>query len=330
MKILFVHQKLVSFVEKDLSILREAYEVKEQRFRGIRDLFQLWQGLMWCDATFAWFGKLHAFWTVLFSKILRKRAIVVAGGDDVAHEPQIKYGMFSYWWKKWCPLFVFRYADLILPVSEFNKEEAIKNAKVDPQKVKMIYHGFLEDRFGRIEKIPKEDIVITIGQVSRENRIRKGLELFVKSASFLPGVKFILIGPDIDGTLEEIRKIAPDNMSLLGGVSGNELIKLCNKAKVYVQASIHEGFGCSIAEAMLCECIPVVSRRAAIPEVVGDCGLYVDDLNPECVAEKIKEALSVPEDLRKKARERIKTLFPLEKRKRELLEAVESVLRRKA
>ena len=98
-----------------------------------------------------------------------------------------------------------------------------------------------------------------------------------------------------------------------------------SRAKVYVQVSIHESFGCSVAEAMLCECIPVVSRRAALPEVVGDCGYYVNDLNPESVAEKIKEALLVSDGLGKRASERIKTVFPLKKRKVELLKAIKEL-----
>ncbi len=315
----------MSFVEKDLEILRSTHQVRELHFKGIRDIPSLLRGTIWADITFSWFGKLHAFFAVFFSKILGKKAVVVAGGDDVACEPNIGYGMFAFWWKKWCPLFVFRYADLILPVSEFNKDETIKNAKANPNKIEMIYHGFLGNRFRRIKEISKENIVITIGHVSEETLIKKGLKLFVESALFLPEVKFILIGPDIDGTLEKMRKIAPNNVGFTGGVYGEELVELCNRAKVYVQISIHESFGCSIAEAMLCECIPVVSNRAAIPEVVGNCEFYVDELSPEKVAEKIKEALSAPDDLGKKARERIKTHFPFEKRKREFLEAIESV-----
>lgn len=316
---------MMSFVEKDLEILRSAHQVRELHFKGMRDIPSLLRGTIWADLTFSWFGKLHAFFAVFFSKILGKKAIVVAGGDDVACEPDSGYGMFSFWWKKWCPLFVFRYADLILPVSEFNKDETIKNAKADPNKIKMIYHGFSEDRFRRIREISKENIVITIGRVTKETLIGKGLKLFVESAFFLPEVKFILIGPDLDGTIEEVKKIAPKNIELTGGVYGEKLVELCNKAKIYVQVSMYESFGCSIAEAMLCECIPVVSNRAAIPEVVGDCGFYVKDMSPQSVAEKIKEALSAPDALGKKARERIKTLFPLEKRKCEFLNAIESV-----
>ena len=320
MKILFIHHGLESYVQKDLDILRSVHQVREIHFTGLKDIFAILQGTIWAELSFSWFGKLHAFFAVLFSKIFGKKAIVVAGGDDVAYEPEIGYGMFAFWWKKWFPLFVFRYADLILPVSAFNKEETIKNAKANPNKIKMIYHGFSEDRFRRIKEIPKENIVITIGHVSKETLIKKGLKLFIESALFLPEVKFILIGPDIDGTLEKLRKNAPNNVSITSGVYGDKLVELCNRAKVYVQVSIHESFGCSIAEAMLCECIPVVSNRAAIPEVVGDCGYYIDNLTPENVASKIKEAIN--SNLGKAARKRVESVFPIEKRQKQILKAI--------
>ena len=96
-------------------------------------------------------------------------------------------------------------------------------------------------------------------------------------------------------------------------------------AKVYVQASLHEAFGCSLAEAMLCECIPVVSRNGAIPEVVGDTGVYFDKLDPGEVAKGIIKALSMSSAYEKKARERIINEYPLEKRKILLLNTLEGL-----
>jgi len=256
--------------------------------------------------------------------MLRKKAIVVAGGDDVARVPEIKYGMFFFWWKKWCPSFVFRFADSIISVSEFNKREVLANAKVDPRKVNLIYHGFCYDNF-KNAAAKKQNIVITIGCISNETRIKKGLDLFIETARLLPDVPFILIGPDVNGALEVLKRKAAGNVEFLGGIYGRDLIDICSRAKVYVQASVHESFGCSLAEAMLCECIPVVSRNAAIPEVVGDTGIYVDRLTPEELSEKIRYALNFPDEYGKKARNRIIEKFPLSRRKQQIIELIEKL-----
>jgi len=324
-RILFVHQSLISFVKKDLEILQSEHEVRSLQFSGLQDLPSLISNIQWADLTFSWFGKPHAFFAVLFSKTLGKKSVVVAGGDDVANVPEIKYGMFSFWWKKWCPLFIFRYADLTLCVSEFNRRETTENAKANPGKVKLLYHGFDANKFKVMDGTAKEQLVITVGGVDWERLDRKGYGRFVRSAAYLPEAQFALIGQWHDNAIDHLREMASNNVTFTGRVTDDELLKWFSRAKVYVQASVHEGFGCSVAEAMLCECIPVVSRRAALPEVVGGCGFYVDEFNPEAVASKIKEALSAPVDAGKKARERIKTVFPLQKRKSELLEAIESL-----
>ncbi len=97
------------------------------------------------------------------------------------------------------------------------------------------------------------------------------------------------------------------------------------RAKVYVQVSAHEGFGCSLAEAMLCECVPVVTDRGAIPEVVGDTGFYVPFGDSKVAATKIKDAMMATKN-GKRARERIVNLFPLQKRERDLVKEIDSLL----
>src|SRR5438093_13281517 len=122
-----------------------------------------------------------------------------------------------------------------------------------------------------------------------------------------------------------MKSIASPNVTFTGFLSDERLLDLLRKTSVYVQASTHEGFGCSLAEAMLCGCAPVVSDRGAIPEVVGDAGIYVEPHNPRSIGEGIRFAASQPV-LGVRARERIVDLFPLEARRKALLATVAEML----
>jgi len=66
---------------------------------------------------------------------------------------------------------------------------------------------------------------------------------------------------------------------------------MVSKTKVYAQLSFHEGFGVAVAEAMLCECIPVLSTKGALPEVGGKNAYYVPFGDPKFAATVIERAL---------------------------------------
>jgi glycosyltransferase involved in cell wall biosynthesis len=83
---------------------------------------------------------------------------------------------------------------------------------------------------------------------------------------------------------------------------------------VYVQASLHEGFGLAVAEAMTAGCIPVVTRAGALPEVVGNTGVYADSADPLDLARAIRSTLDIGPDSRLKARARILDEFPMRRR----------------
>jgi len=330
MKILFVHQRLSTFVKIDLEILSENHTVHSIYFNGLKDIFDLWRKVIWCDITYSWFCSTHAFVTVLLSKILGKKSFVVAGGYDVANAPDIKHGVYygstlTRKIKQALSMLTFKMVDLVLGVSKYNVEEAIKNARVSPNKIRLVYNGFDYNKFYSINTIRKEPIVLTVGDISSSTSFRKGHDLFVNCAAYLPDIQFVIVGNVFDDYAFCLKNSAPENVLFLGEILNEKLPELFRRSKVYVQTSRHESFGCAVAEAMLCECVPVVSRRTALPEVVGDCGFYVDELTPEAVANKIKEALATNEDMGKKARKRIIENFPREKRKNELMELIETL-----
>lgn len=231
--------------------------------------------------------------------------------------------MSTFWWKKWCPLFVFRHADLVLSVSNFTHQETINNAGADPERVRLLYHGFNAQEWQPVDGSVKEDMVLTVAYLKKENIHIKGLDLFVRTAAYLPSIPFFLVGEWEDQSIKILRAVAPPNVTFVRRVNREVLVQMYSVAKVYVQASLTEAFGCALAEAMLCDCMPVVSRRGALPEVVGDCGLYCDDLSRQGLAVQIRAALESPDCMGHKVRERIIQQFPLSKRRENLLALIE-------
>lgn len=345
MKILYIYpiysptQKLISkYFLNDQMIMESQHEVRICEFiylmgilKGgyfgffLKNILELFRGVLWCDITVSWFGKLHAFFAVLFCKLMGKKSAIIAGGEEATntHIDGKPYGLYAHPIKKWVVWFLFQLADKIVAVSKYNMKEILENTSVDPRKVHLVYHGFDSNHFKKNPDIEKDNMIINVGNINEENYSRKGVKTFVESAALLPHVQFYLVGPEQEGhnTYKRLKAIASPNVIFTGGVYGKDLIKLLSKASVYVQLSKWESFGCSVAEAMLCECVPVVSNVTALPDVAGDCGFYVNGFAPKELADKVKEALNHPE-LGKLARERIIRTFPVEERRERLLQVI--------
>ena len=327
-KVLYiVDHPVLTFIKTDLDILRRYYDVKVLEFIGgkknrPRLLFEMIKGIQWSDITFSWFADIHAFWAVLLSKIFKKKSIVVVGGFEVANVPEINYGLMLSPISARRVKYVLENSDKLLAVSEFNKKEILKYT--NSKNIELVYNGVDCDKFKPHGE--KENLVITVGNVSKLVVKRKGFETFVKAAKYLPNTKFVLIGKYHGNFIEYLKSIASSNVEFSDFISDEDLLKYYQRTKVYCQLSIYESFGMSLAEAMLCKCVPVVTNNAALPEVVGDTGFYVPYGDPKATAEAIKEALN--SDKGKEAREKIKNMFTIEKREKELKEIINSILLR--
>jgi hypothetical protein len=95
MKIAFIYYDFSSFVRQDCEILSRHFEVVKTNYRRPVDIFRIIASLWESDASFSWFASGHSFVAVLFSKLLGKRSVVIAGGYDVACVPEINYGQFT-------------------------------------------------------------------------------------------------------------------------------------------------------------------------------------------------------------------------------------------
>lgn len=322
-KILFTHWATNTFIQRDLDILRKHFEVKVFREPSLKNpgfWIKAFAGALWADVTFCWFANYQTFAVVLLSKILGRKSIVISGGHDAVRMPEINYGAVLRPINRPFIWGTYIFADKILAFSKSSRESILE--RVPEAKVETVYTGGINtDKFKPKKK--REDLIITVARVKKSSLKRKGLETFVKAAKNLPNKKFVLIGKHMDESINYLKSIAPSNVEFTGFLPSEDLLWYMQRAKVYVQVSAHEGFGVAMAEAMSCECIPVVTERGAIPEVVNETGFYVSYDNPKATSEAIKKALD--SKMEQKARKRIKDNFTIEEREKKITKIVKEM-----
>jgi glycosyltransferase involved in cell wall biosynthesis len=105
-------------------------------------------------------------------------------------------------------------------------------------------------------------------------------------------------------------------VSFLGRVSHDEKVRLLRSCAVYLQPSLHEGFGVAAAEAMASGAPVVASRAGSLPEVLGNDAIWMTSRSVEAVIEGITRARrSFNEEQRQRAADRIRRCFSYERRR---------------
>jgi glycosyltransferase involved in cell wall biosynthesis len=324
-RILYVHSRRASFVAIDRDILAERYEVEDLYQPGRwPNPVKVIGGVLRADLVFGWFASWHTFFPVTLAWLLRKPSVMIVGGFDTANMPDIGYGYQQGGVRRSASRWIMRRASRLATNSAYSLSEIERNTPIPPERVRVIHHG-VPDPFGT-EPGPKEREALTVGAIDHTTLVQKGQLPFVEAASLLPDVRFTFAGKWLDGSVEELRSRAGENVEFTGWLSDADLHAAYRRAAAYVQASRHEGFGLAVAEAMLAGCVPVVMNVTAMPEVVGDAGILIESQEPGEVADGVRRALDLGPDAARRARERILTEFPMDRRREGILQVVEDAL----
>lgn len=322
MKIALVHSALPAFVKTDRDLLRRDHRVHSIDFKwSPRSIVATMRAAQICDLVFAWFAGQHSFFAVMLAKALGKPIVVAASDYDLADEAWFSYGAMRGGTRARINNLIFRAADVVVVPSEFSRDLALRNTilKRCPDKLRLVPHGFDWTPPPANAKTPS---LITIGGLNPENWVRKGLREFVSLCGRVEVPSYLIGRPSSEKFFDQVVKQAPARLTVTGYLPDASLSELLNAAQVYAQLSYMEGFGCSVAEAMMAACVPVVTRQGALPELVGECGYYVDYGNQEQAYVAVLAAL---EDRRlgNRARERVIDCFPLARRRDQIAEIVE-------
>lgn len=326
-RVLYVISRRNTFTAIDRRALAERHEVVEHLQPGFRPRpLELWRGVRSCDLVVGWFASWHTALALRMARLAGKPSLLIFGGFDTAALPEIGYGSQRGGVRRRLVRSTAALATRLVTNSQSSLAEIERNVGLDPERVRVVYHG-VPDRFAAVAERPeRERMALTVGAVYSVNLARKGHGPFLEAARLVPDVEFVLAGEWWDETGPRLAAEAPPNARLTGRLPDAELDELFAAAAVYVQASLHEGFGLSLAEAMLAGAVPVVTSAGALPEVVGETGVRIAEPTAEAVAAGVREALALGREAGLAARRRIRERFPYELRRDGLLEEAERAL----
>lgn len=190
--------------------------------------------------------------------------------------------------------FIYNRADIIVTVSGCIADDLIKNFKIDPRKINILYNGC---DYVNIKKLSYDDIgheipfsgpvVVTVGRLSREKLHWQLIRAFSQVVQMIPEAGLIIVGSGEElGYLKKITVSLHLERSVFFAGFQNNPYKFLKNSDLFVLSSAWEGFPNVILEAMACE-LPVVSVdcKAGPRELLAPDVGYNDDLNSVRFAE---------------------------------------------
>jgi glycosyltransferase involved in cell wall biosynthesis len=187
------------------------------------------------------------------------------------------------WFNRWTRTYsrvavprVVRAASRVIAVSEFTKRELVALLDVDPDRIRVIPNA-VEDAFTPGGPTAEGDYVLAVGTLEP----RKNL---TRIAQAVDG-ELRVVGGRGWGGVEP-----PANVRWLPDVGDDELASLYRGARCLVYASLYEGFGIPVAEALACGCPVVTTAGSPMAELAGGEAVLVDPTDVESIRAGIARA----------------------------------------
>ena len=151
--------------------------------------------------------------------------------------------------------------------------------------------------------------VLFIGRIDGRKNVDRMLAAWQSLPNALrSNVDFVLIMAGGDTAVSQFRAqrsavFQDPSLRVLTDVSTPDMVQILSSAHALVFATLGEGFGLPVIEAMKCGCPVITSGTTSLPEVGGDAALYVDPLSVDEIAVAMKRCLE-DDDLRSAMRQR--------------------------
>ncbi len=197
-------------------------------------------------------------------------------------------------------------ADHILAVSRATKRDLVDMLGAPADKISVQLHG-VDEAFqplprSKSEAIMRElglpgEFILFVGTLEPRKNLLGLARAWRDLKQALPEAPRLVLagnpGWHYEPLLAELRAVGlGENLIIKHGVEDAQLPALYNHARALAMPSFYEGFGLPALEAMACGTVPIVSRVASLPEIVGDVGALVDPQDPATIAAALHRVLS--------------------------------------
>lgn len=157
-----------------------------------------------------------------------------------------------------------------------------------PSSSRVVYPAIRSDVIsGPEEPVPGIDgpFLLTVGSIGDRKNQKRCIAAFARSGLAESGVRYVICGAKEPG-FEEAEQLAHSTpgVILLPYVNDRQLSWLYGAARGFVLASLLEGFGMPVSEAIARGQVTLVSQDSVLQEVAGDGALEIDPLDENDIA----------------------------------------------
>ncbi len=240
---------------------------------------------------------------------------------------------------------LIHYADLCITPSPFNKQDLVGRLGYAPDRIYVLPLAVDLERFNLGGRDPKliqryklegQRVLLFVGRMAGNKRIDILIEALARVKSRIPNTRLLLVGDDRSNPAFRPIVAAAQACAAELGIARDviwtgrvdELPPYFRLADAFVTASLHEGFGQPLIEAMACGVPVIASRAGAMPWVLDTAGLLCEPGSADDLAEKVLTVLkdaNLRQMLVERGLERVQA-FSLERYEANLAEIVDQAV----